>query len=187
MAGVEFTTDVEFDPNLLALFTPNALQGAIVAGLEAVGVHIQSAAMRNSPVVTGFFRDHWETPEVNATALEVTVRNTVEYASFVEEDTRPHEIRPVNAKALSWLGSAASSVQGTKMRQARGARMRRAGQTPGTFRGIANVEASDLHFAQVVHHPGTTGQHVAQRTINEELQPSVEMMNAALSRLLDAG
>jgi hypothetical protein len=78
-----------------------------------------------APVRSGAYRASIQ--EVIGTK-EAWVGPTVPYAIFVEVDTRPHIIKPVNAKLLRF------------------------------------EIAGHVIFTPVVHHPGTTGQHVVGRT-----------------------
>ncbi len=62
---------------------------------------------------------------------------TARYAPFVEFGTRPHEIRPVNARALAWGGSSGRYV------------------TAASGRQYYKAGSGGKTFAMVVHHPGT--------------------------------
>jgi len=54
-----------------------------------------------APYKTGTYRESIGT---RLTPKGFVVWPNVEYAPFVEEDTRPHIIRPVRAQALRWFG-----------------------------------------------------------------------------------
>lgn len=84
------------------------------------------------PVKTGNLRRTIRIGEVTDHSVDVVAGGTssVGYAMFVEFGTRPHIIRPKNAKALAWGGDRRLS---------------------GTLRS----GSSATNFAMVVHHPGT--------------------------------
>lgn len=81
------------------------------------------------------------------------IQNIVKYFPFVEEDTKPHEIRPKNGKALAfpWQATYGARTGGTL-------RFRRSGALTETSARSAGNLAMGV-FAHV-HHPGTTGQHM---------------------------
>lgn len=66
--------------------------------LEGIGNDFVNELVRVAPVDTGFLR--------NSISYEVKGKNIefrmAEYAFYLEFGTRPHIIRPVNAKSLHW-------------------------------------------------------------------------------------
>lgn len=87
----------------------------------------------------------------------------VGYAAAVEFGTRPHIIRPRNAKVLAWGGP-----------RTLGGRLRVSG----------GVQARPTHFAKLVHHPGTRAQPylvpgLRQAASEEGLGSLVKAWNAA--------
>lgn len=109
----------------------SAMAGRVQAGLDAGCTRIVAAAVREGAaeaVRVHQYRDrtgnltksiHGEMTFATKGSAEGEIVADAKYASFVENGTRPHDIRPRNAKALRW------------------------------------VDAGGVHFARVVHHPGT--------------------------------
>ena len=80
------------------------------------------------------------------TPNSVRIVASANYALFVEEDTRPHEITPNAKKALRWAASSGGMrLSGTPTKAAQ------AGGSGGVV------------FATKVHHPGTTGKHYMRK------------------------
>lgn len=82
---------------------PGWVRNAVTRYLHKLGREIQNDMERMAPVRTGLLRSSLY-HEVNRGQLRVGVRN-VPYWSTVEFGSGPHEIRPVNAKALHWPGA----------------------------------------------------------------------------------
>lgn len=57
--------------------------------------------MQNSPVDHGLLKS-WFIESINDE--EAHIKSPAEYAIYQDQGTRPHMIRPVNAKALHWEG-----------------------------------------------------------------------------------
>ena len=76
---------------------------------EDAGKHWERVTTQNTPIETGNLRTSWyrvppqgadRTRRYGYPAYRVNVRTDVDYAPYVEYDTRPHEIRPRRASAL---------------------------------------------------------------------------------------
>jgi hypothetical protein len=89
--------------------------------------------------------------EVTPTSARVVA--SANYALFVEEDTKPHEITPNARKALRWAASASGrrlSGNPTKAAQRGG--------------------SGGLVFAKRVHHPGTKGKHFMRKGAEKAIE-----------------
>ena len=96
------------------------------------------------------------------TDMSAEVVASANYALFVEENTRPHEIRPTHAAALAWATTAAGSRQtGSLTAAARRGSMGLGGKIK--MLGVVGPSSGPVQFAKVVHHPGTTGQHYMRK------------------------
>lgn len=100
--------------------------------LKAVMEDLGLAAVREAkllvPRKTGNLGRSIKVARVSGTS--VTVVATAGYAAFVELGTRPHDIRPKNAKVLAWGGARRLS-------------------------GALRSGSKPTNFATLVHHPGT--------------------------------
>lgn len=84
------------------LVAKDTLQEALTGGLnETLGV-----AMENCPVDSGRLRASLSVEVIWISEFELvgTISTNVEYAIPVHEGSGPHDIFPVNAKALHWVG-----------------------------------------------------------------------------------
>jgi hypothetical protein len=104
----------------------------------------------------GTLRSRWRKLELEHTvaraapALTGRVENTDPIAPFVENDTRPHIIRPR-------LDRAPASVIATR-------RPRRLGDDPQASLRFVTIGGMVI-YARVVHHPGTTGHHMMLKAL----------------------
>jgi len=78
--------------------TMTEFKKAFHIALSGVGNDFVNELVRTAPVDTGFLRESIRY-DVEGETINFTMP---EYAFFVEFGTAPHEIRPVNAKALHW-------------------------------------------------------------------------------------
>jgi len=69
------------------------------------------------------------------TATSVTIEASANYAAVFQFGSKPHTITPNAAKALRWAGTGGARLTGTPTKAAQ--------------------RSGNLHFARVVHHPGT--------------------------------
>lgn len=68
-----------------------------------VADQVVAQAKLNAPVQTGYLRNSIrKVPTFNARGPAFRVEATANYAPFVEEDTRPHVIRPRHGKVLKF-------------------------------------------------------------------------------------
>lgn len=81
--------------------------------------------------------------------------NTHPAAIYIEEDTRPHIIEPTPKGRRSFTNPSKPGA----LRWMTGPHQPKGGGAKA--RGPAN-----LHFAQKVHHPGTTGQHIVRDAVS---------------------
>jgi hypothetical protein len=100
------------------------------------------------------------------------LRCEVPYASFLNDGTAPHEIRPRLGKG---------SIGPLRAGQKRGSRKARA--------VLAWTDGGGQHFAPVVHHPGTKadgfmdrGAEAAERVLNERIDAGITRLGQRLSR-----
>lgn len=104
--GVEFKITVQNLPQLTAAF---AQAPAIVAPILQRALSASSAILASHTVKgivpwrTGFLT---QTFRAEMTGLVLRWFPTASYAPYVEWGTRPHDIYPVNKKALFWAGAA---------------------------------------------------------------------------------
>lgn len=131
----------------------------------------QQATLATLPQKTGNLRSafKWET---NGMSGQLYVDPTVApYAIFVNEGTRPHEIRPRNAKmlAFNWTkGSYYSKPEGGGKWQYKGK------QDLGLF------------FAKVVHHPGTKARPFMSMIAAQSTPEILNAFSAAFDRMVAA-
>ena len=107
----------------------------------------------------------------DVTPVSARVVASESYALFVEEDTKPHEIRPTKAAALAWATTAAGSRQTGSMNvAARRGSMGLGGKIK--MLGVVGPSSGPVQFAKVVHHPGTTGQHFLRKGAEKAVESS---------------
>ncbi len=99
----------------------------------------------------------------------VVIGTTASYGPFVDQPTRPHEIRPVRAKALAFPGGGAGRLGSTRTGK------RTAFKQVGTREVRGNVA-----FARVVRHPGTRGMFYAAHTARALEQPATDLLDATI-------
>jgi hypothetical protein len=138
--------------------TEEIIMGA-VQGLIDLAHHGEATMKRRAPSDTGRYRSSIGVTIIND--FEVHIGPHVEYAPFVEEDTRPHEIRPKGKAALRF-------EPGRKLRLAKGGKRK----------------AGDIIFAGVVKHPGTKGQHIVRQGAEAMEQDAADIINNAIRREL---
>lgn len=92
---------------------------------------------------------------------------TVDYAEFVDQPTRPHEIRPRNKKVLAFAAS------GGRIARSRSGKVR----TKFPDGGHGNAV-----FATVVHHPGTKGMFFIDETVRRTVNPLSSLLDEELQR-----
>ena len=83
-----------------------AIRGASMSELRQVGPRVVNRAKILAPVDTGRLRAAIGPPKYSRTWTlrpRVTIEVNVDYASFVHDGTRPHVIRPRNARALRFM------------------------------------------------------------------------------------
>jgi HK97 gp10 family phage protein len=103
------------------------------AMMQMLGRAVASEAIHRAPRKTANLQRSIKVEAVSDT--HVTIEAQAAYAGFVERGTRPHIIRPRNAKALRFAATAAGQRLSGSAR-----------------RGAAVI------FARIVHHPGTRPQ-----------------------------
>jgi HK97 gp10 family phage protein len=144
----DYEISIKIDPK--EAMDPAQFRMGLQRAVRRIGLHLEGAAKDNvTPFTrTGRLRSSI-THTVSADALSTTIGTRTFYARFVEEGTRPHEIRPRNKKALAWP---------------------KTGKTPaGLGRGPQGTFKSSgtLQFAKVVHHPGFKGHFYMRRALQE--------------------
>lgn len=155
--------------------SPRATRRAVVRWLPKVGSlaagrmkhFIQKTTSQNA---TGRLA---ASVEVRIGEGAVEVGPTVAYAAFANWPTRPHEILPVRAKALT-VPSLPGGVVGR--RGGRAVTRLKLGRGPS---GRERVAVRPVLFLRRVHHPGTRGLHYLENT-ETDLRSS-----RAAERLLD--
>lgn len=160
-----FSIRVEGIDELVRRLDKHGLQAAAKRSLRRAGTRIEREVKRRTPVRTGHLRGSWATRTRNG-GWAVIVGTDKLYARFVEEGTRPHEIRPRTKKVLAWpiAGRSAAGL----------------GRGPqGTRKG-----KGALAFARVVKHPGTKGVHMAKRAVDEKGGEVVGLLRVALQKHL---
>lgn len=127
---------------------------------------------------------------VSPNGAEGIVRATVKYASYVEEGTRPHVIRPkADAGAMGPLNEGQSRLSRKEMTALK-RRNRAAGA--GYVRGapvLSWVGEQGRVYARIVHHPGTKAMPFLgpayfklERVIVREVEASAPRAQAAIDR-----
>ncbi len=151
MSGI-FEVKIENLPELKRAFRefPKIAGPILQRALRATEAVFTKHTRRNDPVPyrTGFLLASFR---YGISASKATWGPTVKYAPFVEFGTRPHEIRPRNAKALSWGGASTGKYV-------------TAASGRSYFKGGAVGSRS---FATVVHHPGTKPSRFMERIVKK--------------------
>lgn len=160
-----FSIRVEGLDELLRRLDKHGLQAAAKRSLRRAGTRMEREVKRRTPVRTGHLRGSWTTQTRNG-GWGVVIGTDKEYARFVEEGTRPHEIRPRTKKVLAWPTGGRSA-----------AGLGRGPQGTRKGKGV-------LAFARVVKHPGTKGVHMAQRAVDEKGGEVVSLLRQALQKHL---
>lgn len=170
--------------------TPGALARALVRffreGGQVTKSVMQDEIARRAKQPTGQLAG---SIDARITSTGVTVSPTKDYAPFVDQPTRPHEIRPRNKKALAFASKRIETPLGTvtaalaRTRQPRGgpaARLVVAGpflpggqfRSQGKGRGRPDV-AGSLAVVKGVMHPGHPGLGFVKGTA-ERVQPLLQ-------------
>jgi hypothetical protein len=143
--SIRISAEWQNKPDQLAF----AVRKAVIEWADETGEKVRDALKAETPVRTGRMRGserYSRTTAGETTRLEFTANTP--YAGYVINGTRPHEIRPVAARALRW------------------------------------IDASGVHFAKVVHHPGTKPNNFPDRVkaeLKDEIIASLtDKINAAL-------
>lgn len=108
----------------------NARRRVVTAAVRSANKEVVAEARRRAPVLTGLLRKQikasikmyrgtgvvYATVRARATAAQKAKKNVAWYMNLVVGGTKPHEIRPRNAKSLAIGGQAVAMVQhpGTK-------------------------------------------------------------------------
>lgn len=160
---------------------PGSFDRARDKALRLFVVDFVRTGQENSPVTgsgrTGQYLKLWY-GRVSGAGVAV-IGNDAGHAGYVEENTKPHIIRPKNGKALAWRHgmTGVSAAKAGKVFQVTAAMKRR--------RAAGTPKKGDWTFLKEVHHPGTTGQHIFRRTWEKRapfmIQQFVDAVNAELS------
>ena len=137
-----------------------ALEGANLGKplLRALGL----AAIREigllTPARTGNLRRSLDKRPRMIGESTAQINMSADYALFVEDNTKPHEITPNARKALAF------STQGV-INERFGTQAKSSFRLSGALRAPAMRKFGNAAFIVVrkVHHPGTKGQHMMQR------------------------
>lgn len=124
---------------------------AMTEWADETGERVRDALKAETPVVTGRMRGserYSRTTAGDTTRLDFTAHTP--YAGYVIHGTRPHEIRPVAARALRW------------------------------------INAEGIHFAKVVHHPGTKANDFPERVKTELRDEIVSNLADKISAALNS-
>lgn len=104
---------------------------------------------RDMPVDTGHMRSSVSSQVFGEAGARITV--SANYAKYVNDGTRPHIIRPRNARCLAF---APFGARGSLSR----------GQRTSFFTFGGKTVETGLVCVKVVHHPGAKGQHFVEKT-----------------------
>ena len=124
----------------------NNFQERIDLFLKGIVIDLETELVRVAPVDKGYLKNSINV-KLNGTVIEIYMP---EYALFVEFGSRPHIIRPKNAKALHWKASG-TGPKGGKLQ-------------------------NDV-FAKIVQHPGTQPNPFIRNTFYHKL-PAIVKINA---------
>lgn len=152
----QISVNIKFDTQVLdKLNSETVRRQALSMMVDAAARAVQSGAMKRTPVKSGRLRSGWVgTGALTTRGTQAWLRNSVEYAAYVEEGTKPHTITPRNGRALRWpLQTTASGLP------------------------AANTKFA---FAKKVNHPGTQGVHMAQRAVREDLDAAMRAAHSAM-------
>ncbi len=94
----------------------------------------------------------------------VSITNTFGKARFIEKRTKPHIIRPKQAKALSWMPGR--------------------GPFSAVKVNLSTKKASGAVFAMVVHHPGTIGKHIFPKVIRAHNEDILQTLTDSATAVL---
>lgn len=85
-------------------FTPGAFKAELVPTMQRIVLTGEGYAKQEAPVKRGTLRGSI-TSRVEAAGTRGVVGTNLSYARPVHEGSRPHTIRPRNARALFWKGA----------------------------------------------------------------------------------
>jgi len=148
---MDVTANLDVPAWIEALLDPAMAAEGLALLMDAVGTEVVKDIVEHTPRRTGFLAGEWSH---TMDGMDVVIRNPTEYAAYVEEDTKAHEIAASAALILRWYG--ATTVSGV---------------------GIEGTQ----QFAKKVQHPGTTGQRMVQGAL-DRLQEHCDTASAALMR-----
>lgn len=134
----EFARDWDTFVRVVSDSLPEAVSAACKAGVIAAQPHI--------PIRTGKLQKSGKSRITSRNRFSTwgEMRWSKDYASFVDEGTRRHDIRP------KFSGRGAP----------RPGQRRRGSKDVGTTRvALRFLQGGETRFARVVHHPGTQGRH----------------------------
>lgn len=147
-----------------------AVQRAIEAWVPGAAIYTREAMrqqiLQRTQTVgrTGFLRN---STSLTLRARGFTVYPTAQYAIFVDQPTRPHEIRPVRRQALAFARS--------------GGIVSRSGATVQTrFRYGGRETKTSAVIVRSVHHPGTRGTFFNDATRQAVRTPLAAMLQRSL-------
>lgn len=164
-----FQFSIEFDQakflETLKIVGAEETYGAL---LVRFAQEIETSVKANTPWKTGALRREWfHTPGLQTMTLQRSLTNKLPYAIFVEEGTRPHEIRPRNKKALAWQISAGQAALGGPVSN----RIRTTNKLTG--KPLKSAKMESFIVVRSVHHPGTKPVKMLENTL-VTLQPFFE-------------
>lgn len=111
--------------------------------IRKMGRAILGRSRALTPVRTGELRARQRVIfRITRTTVEAQIEARTSYAMYVHEGTKPHDIRPKRVSTLRWV-------------------------TAGSMYG-----GGGIHFAKLVHHPGTRAQPFMRRALQEIAAPA---------------
>ena len=118
-------------------------------GIRAVTMEVEGDVKEDTPIRTGRLRS---SIKVHVRGMNARLGTDVNYAPFVEFDTKKHEIKPKRGGVLAWPRKAGRTTAGL-------------GAGPqGTKKGTGRA---GFIYARAVQHPGTTGAHMFRKRIDD--------------------
>lgn len=106
------------------------------------------------------------------------ISNLVKYFPFVEDDTKPHEIRPKNKKALAFPSAGKfAALTGKTLKLTKSGAV-----SAGHMKAYGNLT---MAVVKSVHHPGTKGQHMMSNSVREINDRLMQNISTAVKNLLE--
>ena len=162
-----FSISVTISEGLKKLGDPAQLEPAVQRGLQRGGLRLLAAIQASLTQYTKTGRTRSSFTLKMQGPYSAIVGSDSKTALFLEEGTRPHEIRPNRTRVLAWpVGG--STVAG--LGRGQGGRSLRSTQATG--------------FATVVQHPGTQPIHYLEDAVNSEKSAIIAAMESELKKLL---